>query len=141
VVALQLAAFALLAPWRKAELTAPGWAIALLYPVYAATASLLYSDVTSTGFDRPSMWIAVIGVVVTGAGLVLRARWAAVGAAVSTFVLTCWLSDEWEMYVEFGVGVGVVRMAGWAIVAGIAVAILASRTARSNVGDLNNVIA
>lgn len=50
-IALQLAAFGLLVPWRRAELTAPKWALALLYPVYSATAWLLYVDVTSTGGD------------------------------------------------------------------------------------------
>lgn len=74
MVALQLAALALLAPWRRSDLTMPGWTIALLYPMYTVTAWLLYVDVTRTGGEPvPSMWFAAIGVVVTGAGIVLRA--------------------------------------------------------------------
>jgi hypothetical protein len=117
-------------PWRRSEVSAAGWALALLGPAYANVGCLgtvllaLHGD-TLARYPLPSIVFAGIAVGVLG-GL-MRARWAAVGALLIAIVLPmahfAFLSSPWP---EFAV----------AELAAIAAAPLLWWTARSNVGSL-----
>ncbi len=146
MIATQLAGLALLAPWRRADLTAPGWALALLYPMYCAGAWFMGWMVTdSLGLmPIPDAIYAVAGVLLAGVGLVLRARWAALPAIAAVAVMVMWFGflAETRFRMENAAAVQAMSLvaAGACIVAGTAIAILAWRSARSTLGTLRGVL-
>ena len=142
-VACQLGAFAILVPWRRADLTATGWALAMLYPIYTAGSMMLFWKVS--GFDGylPDPQLVLAATVIAGAGLVLRARWASFAAIGAVAALAPWV--HFASVTTFRIHLFGIReltlVALWSgVVAGIAIAIIGWRTARSNVGDLRAVL-
>jgi hypothetical protein len=83
-----LVAFVLVAPWRRGELTAPGYAIALLGLAYHG--AVLY-DFELLGWNRGAWFgtfsMATGGVLVAGIGTLLRARWATLAALLAASAL------------------------------------------------------
>lgn len=147
MIGAQLAALALLAPWRRADLTAPGWALALLYPAYCAGAWMLLWQVTGNGhtLPLPDARLALGGIVLAGAGIVLRARWAAVAASGAAIVLMFWLRlvAEITYRVENAAEIRALTLvtAGFGVAAAIAVAAIAWFTSRSKLGSLRGLAA
>lgn|GEM_PF-4119143 len=143
IVACQAGALAILVPWRRADLTASGWALAMLYPMYTAGSLMLYWKVS--GFDGylPDPQLALAATVIAGAGLVLRARWASFAAITASALLVPWV--HFASVTTFRIHLFGIRemtlVALWSgVLSGIAIAIIGWRTARSNLGDLRAVL-
>lgn len=142
-----LGAFAFVVPWRRGELSRLGLALALLGPAYAAASFMMYAYLTAPGhhlLEVPWGALAMFGVYAAGAGILLRARWAAGAALVAAFALaesTLLVSgltfrvaspELVKLQVLF-------ELAGGAVGASLA-AMLAWRAARSTLGTLRGVL-
>jgi len=146
-VALQLVVYAgaaaFLMPWRRGELTASGAALALLAPAYTGAAVVLSFQITAPGGDLlglPAATLALLAALAAAAGVLVRARWGCVAAAVNAAALAAAVHRIWGLtwrvphpVAERLVVVGIV--AGGAIAAAVA-AVLAWRDARPGVGTL-----
>jgi hypothetical protein len=142
MIACQLGAFVLLVPWRRTEITSTGWALALLWSIYVAAQWIDRLALSGPWVEADPHHIFYV-TIFAGVGLVLRARWAAIAALATTVMLfpylerfvdwnyhTIGLADDLQVYVVYQ-----------GVVASLAVAVIAWRTARSSVGDLKNVFA
>ncbi|HEY4175425.1 MAG TPA: permease prefix domain 1-containing protein [Kofleriaceae bacterium] len=140
---------AMLVPWSRRELRAPGIALGLLYFAFLGSSWTLGFQLSHqwSGVPTPSMGqIGVGAVIVAGAGVVLRARWAGVAAAVACaaqvigiYILS---SVTWRFgdASDFMYRTAMVVVTGGAVCAAIA-AVVAWRTARSPLGTLRDVLA
>ena len=140
-------AMAFLVPWRRGELTPAGAALALLAPSYMGAATAMSFYVTAPGgvvFANPVATIATVAVIVAGIGVVLRARWAALAAALGALALAGTAHGFWPLVVRMPHGemwraLIVGSMVAGAITAAIA-AMVCWRTARSAFGTLRHVL-
>jgi hypothetical protein len=138
----------LIAPWRKAELSATGWALAVLPPAWAAAVAVAGFQITAPGghvIALGSPIIAMWALVVTFAGSVLRARWAAAGAMVAAVMLAiagaAILTLEprfasptlWRVHELLALAIAEVGL--------VAGAIMMWRSARSNLGTFRGLTA
>lgn len=146
-VVLQVGAAVLLAPWRRRELSSPGIALALLYPTFVAASWMAMFTMTapSDGSPLPDAQLVMLGTVVAGAGIVLRARWAAIALLATTVLLAAWTVLMTDMTWRVNDGEVLRGLFGGFMIAGIAAALVATaiawRTARSNLGSLRGVLA
>ena len=85
---LGIAAF--VAPWRRGELGTQGWALVLnVWAFGVATFGMMWQLSTADGreFVAPAAAIAFLTTVIATAGTMMRARWGAAAALVSTLAL------------------------------------------------------
>ena len=140
-------ALAFVAPWRRHELSGSGLALALLGPAYAGAATMLALYFSAPGGAVQFVpWgpVAMIGVLAAGAGVLVRGRWAAAPAAVAAGALVLSTLAVWSLRVRMpSPELWRAMFLGWMLLgaaAAAAVAVLAWRTARSNVGTLRGVL-
>jgi hypothetical protein len=107
VVVLQALCFAgaiaFLVPWRRGELSPSALALALLGPAYSAAATMLAMYMTSPGnivIKDPWGVIGFTSVLAAGAGGLLRARWAAIPAAIGALALVGATHQLWPLQVR-----------------------------------------
>jgi hypothetical protein len=125
-----------LVPWRREELTWP--AVALGLQVWAFQSSLL-----ALGVGGPAVEIAyvtLVGSIVACCGIVLRARWSALAAAASALALGSAFTILWSMPAGEPVRAIVLGTVGGGIAAAGVAAVIAWRTARSRLGQLDAVL-
>lgn len=91
-LALNVAALACVAPWRRRELTAAGVGLALLTGSYYGAIWML----ANLAPDAPIGRIAVGAVLLGGAGAVLRARWAAPATLAAAALLAAGVAMAWD---------------------------------------------
>jgi hypothetical protein len=134
---------ALVVPWRRHELTASGWALALNVWAFAAAAYALEFGFNGR-FVATSAQFALVASIVATAGIVLRARWAAAMAAISAILLVSSMLQLMPMDVHFPFPtltqvtiLGVVMSGAIASAVG---AMLSRREARSTFGTLRYVL-
>jgi hypothetical protein len=145
MIALSLGALALLLPARRRELTASGWALAMIYPIYVSVAVMSYSQVTVGPGDYVLVpWIAPAVAILAGAGLVLRARWASIAAIGATVYLAFFfhLLATLDYHVDHPVALQTILLSytGVGLLMTLAVAVIGWKTARSNLGLLRGVL-
>lgn len=102
-LACHAGAFAFLVPWRRGELSAASWALALLGPAYSAALQMFSVQLTMPNgivFGNPAVPIAFVAVLVTGATVVWRTRWAAMTAVIAAIALASTAADNWDMTVR-----------------------------------------
>jgi hypothetical protein len=90
VFACLLGALAFVAPWRRRELTAAGYALALLGPAYGGAIQMFHIWITAPDHSRVyPLWgaLATFAVLAAGLGTLMRARWAAPVALAAAFAL------------------------------------------------------
>lgn len=139
-------AFAFVVPWRRGELTGSGWALALLAIAYSGSGLMSAMQLSGPGhvvmFNPAAYaWLAIIA---GSAGVLLRARWAALftmiaSLALGAAVIAAW-SLEWRfphaaLYHSLVIGTAVAGIAG-----SLAATWLAWRNARSALGTLRGVL-
>jgi hypothetical protein len=93
-------AIAFLVPWRRGELSPSALALALLGPAYSAAATMLSLYMTARGnsiIHDPWGVIAFASVLAAGAGGLLRARWAAIPAAIGALALAGAAHQLWSL--------------------------------------------
>jgi len=140
-------ALAFLVPWRHGELAPAGIALALLAPAYMGGATALSFFLTAPGgilLANPLSVVAVAAVLAAGAGVVLRARWAAFAAALAALALAGTTSAFWPLEMR------IPSMAVWRLLilgsmmlgslSAAAAAVMCWRTARSRLGTLRHVL-
>ncbi|HEY4059429.1 MAG TPA: permease prefix domain 1-containing protein [Kofleriaceae bacterium] len=140
---------AMLLPWKRNELRLPAVALALLYFAFLGASWLVNLQVTNAAgaviLAPTGASIGFACVFVAGAGVVLRARWAAACSAVVAGVLLNGFIDvttfmrSMKVSTELAVFTCSV-LAGGAVCAAIA-SVVAWRTARSGIGTLRDVLA
>ncbi|MGE5184225.1 MAG: permease prefix domain 1-containing protein [Acidobacteriota bacterium] len=140
-------AIAFLVPWRRGELSASALALVLLGPAYTGAATML--SLFFTGPDHHVLadpWgvLALAGVLAAAGGGLLRARWAALPAAVAAFALVMAVLEVWPLYVRLHSpdvwrAVMLATLSGGAACAGAA-AVMMWRHARSTLGTLHGVL-
>ncbi len=143
----QLGILAFVMPWRRRELTAAGWALALqVWGYVVATFCLMF---VYTDSDGSYLMIAPIGMVAAGfavlatCGTVLRARWSSFASVLSAVTLAVTLSELWGLRVGFGESffyLYIVGSVASGMLAATASAILSWRTARSTLGTFQYVL-
>ncbi len=140
-------ALALIAPWRRGELTRAGAALALLAPGYAAAMRSLMLFITAPGGAVMANLFAIAvlaAIVLAGLGIVLRARWSALAAALAAAALVGNAQDLWGLTFRLAdAGAARVLLLGPLLVsAGAAAvsAVLAASTSRSRLGTLDGVL-
>lgn len=145
---LDLGIVAFLMPWRRGELAAPGWALALLYTMYCgaswATSQLAITTQSDDFVTYMTAALALTMTLSTGAGIVLRARWAAITAAVACAMLVMCLANLGSLTYRFAqpdwvrsyaIGVQLVGAVTAAVVAW-----LAWVSARTNFGTVRSLL-
>lgn len=167
-VAFSLAAFAgvavLLAPWRRGELTAAGWALAAWSIAYAGASYGVFEAIMHRGLI---LWflptspitlgpnaigahalipaLAMIGVAIAALGTVVRARWSALAGACTAALLALTLigvasvGDTGFPTVDAQHGVSLAVIAT-GLVAAIAATILGWRGSRRGIGDVRSLV-
>jgi hypothetical protein len=140
-------ALVFLVPWRRGELAPAGIALALLTPAYVGAATAVMSYVTAPSgamLANPVASISFVSVIAAGAGIVLRARWAAFAAALASLALAGTAHGFWGLTFRwpqaslwFVLLVG--SMCVGAVTSAIA-AVVSWRTARSALGTLQHVL-
>jgi len=147
-LALNLGVVAFLVPWRRGELTAPGWALVLVYTMYCgATWALREHAITTSSDDLMAHLTASLTLPLTlstGAGIVLRARWAALTAGFAAAMLLLCVANASSLTYPFvqpawvlGFAIGI-QLAG--AIAGGLVAWLAWRSARTTFGTMHALL-
>lgn len=140
-------AIAFLVPWRRGELSPIALALVLLGPAYSAAATMVSLYMTAPGhhvLNDPWGSLAVLGVLAAAGGGLLRARWAALPAALAAFALVQATVEVWPLAVRMP-SAGVWRAAMLGTLAGGAACAAASaivmwRHARSRLGTLRGVL-
>lgn len=145
MVALQIVAAGLLLPSRRGELTTAGWALSMIYPIYASAAIMYAWQFTYSAGDYELIpWLAPLAAAVAGAGVVLRARWASIAALAATgYIALLWqMLATTNYYVEHPIALQAILLSfvGAALVMTLAVALIGWRSARSNLGTLRGVL-
>ncbi len=93
-------AIAFLVPWRRGELSPSALALALLGPAYTGAATMLTMYMTAPGniaINDPWGVISYASVLAAGAGGLLRARWAAIPAALGALALAAAAHQLWPL--------------------------------------------
>ncbi len=141
------AAFALVMPWRRGELTQSGVALALLSPTYGAAITSVMMFMTAPGgvvLANPFGSLALVMVIAAAGGVIMRARWAALAALIAGYALVMFTREIWDMTYRFEharlmttVFLGTFLVGA---VTAVPAAILAWRGARSTTGTLRYVL-
>lgn len=136
-----------LAPWRRGELTALGAALVLLGPAYSAAVTVVGLLLTAPGnvvLADPWGTLALAAVLVAALGGLVRARWAAIAAALAAFALVQATVGLWPLHVRMPSPELWRTMLLGSLVAGAAAsaacAVLTWRAARSTLGTLRGVL-
>jgi hypothetical protein len=142
-VVLYAGIVAFVVPWRRHELTASGWALALNVWAFAAAAYALEFGVNGR-FVASSAQFALFSSIVATVGIVLRARWAAAMAALSAILLVSSMLQLMPMSVHFPFpALTQVMILGLIMTGAMASAVgatLSLREARSTFGTLRYVL-
>lgn len=150
MIVLSVIAAALLAPWKRGELRWPGAALALLYPAYVGSTWALALSITdrSGHVVLPSgAYLGVACVLVAGAGIVLRAKWAAIPALGAAFAQLAAVTFAWSIHgshhapIDEWARLSMLMILGLGATCAIAVAAIAWRSGRASVGSLRDVLA
>ncbi len=146
LIALRLAIFAFVMPWRRGELGLSGIALALLAVVYMGANWVLAFEMYAPSFT-PEIGFAHVALLSTlgaGIGLVMRARWAVVPTAIAAFSLAMATSLLLDITFRFEDAATVRAMLIGTVVAGAlaasACAVLGWRTARTTFGSLRGFV-
>ena len=124
---------AFLAPWRRRELSTPGWALVLQVWAYGTAV------IASSWFPGFAIVASMAGILATG-GIILRARWSVVFAGISTIgVVGACVQLAAMPYVSVYWSALLVLLATGAVAA-VASAVLQYRTARSRLGTFEAVL-
>jgi hypothetical protein len=142
-----LGAAAFLVPWRRGELATGGFALVLLGPAYAPALSslnLMLSAPHGVVLPNPLGTIAFVGVLLAAGGIILRARWAAIGAAGAAVGLVAFAQQIGGMTMRMPHPSLMSTMMVGSVYAGAAcaaaAAVLAWRTGRWQLGTLRGVL-
>jgi len=140
-------ALAFVMPWKRGEIRLAGLVLALLAPAYsAAMASMMFELTAPHGvmLANPFGTLALAGALVTGAGIVTRARWASLAAAGTAVALAVTAGHLWGLTVRLPDGAAYRAMVLGLFAVGCSGAAIASvlawRTARSTFGTLRGVL-
>ena len=133
-------------PWRRVELSASGIALALqVFAFGGAAYALEFQFSTPSGFQPMSTGahVAFYATVIATAGGILRARWGALASLFSAATLAIAFFELAPLNFRFAPGAQAVfvTLLGGAVLAALAGALLSWRTARSNLGTLEHVLA
>lgn len=141
-----LGIIAFVAPWRRGELGAPGWALVLsTWAFGVATFGMMWQLSTPDGhrFIAPAAAIAFLTTVIATVGTMLRARWGAAAALLSTLALTATVFEyvPWSFaYMNAASHVALFAILASGVVAAALGTILSWRGARSTLGTLQHVL-
>jgi hypothetical protein len=127
---------AFLAPWRRGELSVAGTALALQAWAYAATVSAFGLHPSNPTIVIVATLAVVMAPILATVGIVLRARWSAVFAAITALALS-WVAIEIPVFPHLWI-VSKAMITSGAVAAAIS-AVLQVRTARSTLGSLRAI--
>jgi hypothetical protein len=138
MLGLTVSATVFVVPWRRSEIAPPGIALALLVWTFLGVSAFgALSSLASRDLE-PLVLVAWFGAVVASCGIVLRARWSAVVAAVASISLAGGMAVlAGSLSPELPIVIAQV-LAG--AVAAAAAAVIAWRTARSGFGTFAAVL-
>ncbi len=140
-VVLQLGAFAFVVPWRRGEIGVGGYALALVVVMWVG-ASWVISFESRNPVFTPEVFAAYgahVASLLAGVGIVMRARWAAVMAAISSAMLAVAAGFVFDVGLPAEVEHVRILLVGNVIagaLAAVACARLSWRTARTTLGSL-----
>lgn len=141
---LQLGTLIFVMPWRRHEITPAGIALVVLYIAYDGAMSGSSFVWTGPVEDFVIAFIAQIATVLAGAGLVLRARWAALAAALASVALLVSAGQVNDIEFVFAdaalVKATLLGSIALGAVAAAVAAVLSWRTARTRLGTLRSIL-
>lgn len=145
-LAMYLGILAFVVPWRRAEITASGVALALqVWAFGAAVFAVQFQISTPTGFHSMSTGaeIAFFTTTLATLGGILRARWGVVASLASTFAMAFALYElaPLAFHGGFVVGIAIRALVLSGVVAALVSTFIGGRTARSTLGTLEHVLA
>lgn len=146
LLAMRLGILAFVMPWRRGELGTAGIALALLAVVYMGANWVLAFEIYSPSFTMEIGFahIALLSTIVAGIGLVMRARWSVIPAAIAACSLAMATSFLLDITFQFENAATVRVMLVGTVVAGAlaaaACAVLGWRTARTTFGSLRGFV-
>ncbi len=141
MLAIQLGVLAFVAPWRRGEIGPAGYALALVVVMYAGASWVINFEIWNPVLSPEAVvaHVAQFATIFAGIGIVMRARWAAVMAAVSTTSLAVAAAMVFEIGLPPGAEEVRYLMTGTVIagaVAALACTRLSWRVARTGLGTL-----
>ncbi|MBA3457778.1 MAG: hypothetical protein H0T42_32145 [Deltaproteobacteria bacterium] len=141
---ISLGTFAFVAPWRRGEITQAGAALVVLFAAFSAASSSFGFGYTGSLDVMLLPYAALSATIISGCGIVLRARWAAISAgAASVFLLGCWLQLADSLFdydSSWAIRGALLGTLGLGVIAAAGTAVLSWRTARTKLGTLRSVL-
>lgn len=141
---LQLGTFAFVMPWRRHEIAPAGIALVVLYVAFGGAMAASMFVMNGPFEDFAVAFVAQGATVLAGAGLVLRARWAAFAAVLASLALLVSAGQVNDIEFVFAdaalIKATLLGSIALGSVAAAVTAVLSWRTARTRLGTLRSIL-